>query len=47
MFVLLVLMFAPKLIRILKFSFLNLESTDELMRILQAAKAERRLADSK
>ncbi|KAJ8722081.1 hypothetical protein PYW08_004483 [Mythimna loreyi] len=36
------LIFMPQMIRFLNFSFLNLDSTNELVRILKAAKAERR-----
>nr|QZP43573.1 cytochrome P450 monooxygenase CYP354A29 [Ephestia elutella] len=39
---LLVLMIMPKMMRFLNMSFLNIESTTELMAILQKAKAERR-----
>ncbi|KAI5637098.1 cytochrome p450 domain-containing protein [Phthorimaea operculella] len=41
------LMFAPKLMRFLNISFLYQESTDELVRILKAAKAERRSSKTK
>ncbi|KAJ0176625.1 hypothetical protein K1T71_007804 [Dendrolimus kikuchii] len=41
------MMLMPELFRLLKVSFLNLESTDELVRILQATKLERRSGKSK
>ncbi|KAG6443771.1 hypothetical protein O3G_MSEX003035 [Manduca sexta] len=47
MFLLSILLFMPKLLPYLNLSFLNTESTDELVRMLKAAKAERKAAGSK
>nr|BAM73820.1 cytochrome P450 [Bombyx mori]BAM73821.1 cytochrome P450 [Bombyx mori] len=44
---LMLLVFMPKMIRYLRLSFLNIEYTGELVRMLQAAKAERRSSESK
>ncbi|CAB3261456.1 unnamed protein product [Arctia plantaginis] len=45
-FLFFILIFMPTVIRYLNFSFLNLESTTELMGILKAAKAERSKSDA-
>lgn len=42
-----VLIFMPRMFRFLNLSFLNPESTKELLKILTAAKAERRSTKSK
>lgn len=41
------LIFMPKMLRYLNVSFLYLKSTDELVRMLQAAKAERNKSNTR
>lgn len=47
LFLFFILLCMPTIIKYINFSFLNLESTSELVRILNAAKAERNKSDSK